>query len=99
MANGGTDEPERGNPANVVPAPPTIGIVDDTPTNVELVESIPATETLVASGGPAAFAVSRAEQPDPILLDVVMPGDTSFEAGARLKSDPPPPTCRAKSWG
>jgi phosphoserine phosphatase RsbU/P len=77
-------------PALCQPAP-TILIVDDTPANVELVESILATEgfaTLVADNGPAAFAVSRALQPDLILLDVMMPGETGFETCARLKSNP-----------
>jgi sigma-B regulation protein RsbU (phosphoserine phosphatase) len=70
---------------------PTILVVDDTPINVELVRSILEGEgfrTLSAGDGPAARKVSRAEQPDLILLDVMMPGETGFETCAKLKSDP-----------
>jgi phosphoserine phosphatase RsbU/P len=84
---GRTGENQR---ASRKPAP-TILIVDDTPTNVELVESILATEgfaTLVAGDGAEAFAVGRSQQPDLILLDVMMPGETGYETCARLKSDP-----------
>ncbi len=70
---------------------PTILIVDDTPTSLELVRSILEAEgfrTLTACDGPTARALSRAQQPDLILLDVMMPGETGFETCARLKSDP-----------
>jgi len=70
---------------------PTILIVDDTPTNVDVVQAILDAEgfrTLAVSSGPAARDVSRAEQPDLILLDVLMPGESGFETCARLKSDP-----------
>ena len=70
---------------------PAILIVDDTPTNVELVESILSAEgfrTLTASDGGGARALCRAEHPDLILLDVMMPGETGFETCAKLKSDP-----------
>src|SRR5205807_7641395 len=70
---------------------PTILIVDDMATNVEIVQSVLAAEgfrTLAASDGLSACALSRAEQPDLILLDVVMPGESGFETCARLKSDP-----------
>jgi sigma-B regulation protein RsbU (phosphoserine phosphatase) len=69
---------------------PTILIVDDTPTNVELVECILSAEgfrTLTASDGGSARAICRAERPDLILLDVMMPGETGFETCAKLKSD------------
>jgi sigma-B regulation protein RsbU (phosphoserine phosphatase) len=69
---------------------PTILIVDDTPTNVELVESVLAAEgfrTLMASDGASAAALCHAEKPDLILLDVIMPGESGFETCARLKSN------------
>ncbi|HTA47743.1 MAG TPA: SpoIIE family protein phosphatase [Bryobacteraceae bacterium] len=70
---------------------PRILVVDDTPTNLNLVTSILAAEgfqTLSACDGPSARAAILAEQPDLILLDVVMPGETGFETCAHLKSDP-----------
>ena len=70
---------------------PTILIVDDTPTNVDAVQGILAAEgfrVLTAGDGPTAVAVTRAERPDLILLDVIMPGESGFETCRRLKSDP-----------
>ena len=70
---------------------PRVLVVDDTPTNVDLVTSILAAEgfrTLKACDGPSARAAVRAEQPDLILLDVMMPGESGFETCAHLKSDP-----------
>lgn len=70
---------------------PTILVVDDTPTNLYLVTSVLEAEgfrTLTASDGPAARELSRTQQPDLILLDVLMPGETGFETCAQLKSDP-----------
>ena len=58
---------------------PTILVVDDTSTNLKLVASVLEAEgfrTLTASDGPGARELSRAEQPDLILLDVMMPGET-----------------------
>jgi sigma-B regulation protein RsbU (phosphoserine phosphatase) len=69
---------------------PTILVVDDTPTNLELVRSILEAEgfrTLSACDGPAARGMCRTKQPDLILLDVLMPGETGFETCAQLKSD------------
>ncbi len=70
---------------------PRILVVDDQPMNVEIVRSILASEgfgTLTAGNGPKARALSRDEQPDLILLDVVMPGESGFETCTLLKSDP-----------
>jgi sigma-B regulation protein RsbU (phosphoserine phosphatase) len=70
---------------------PTILVVDDTPTNLYLATSVLAAEgfgTLTASDGPTARELSRTRQPDLILLDVLMPGETGFETCAQLKSDP-----------
>jgi sigma-B regulation protein RsbU (phosphoserine phosphatase) len=69
---------------------PTILIVDDTPTNLEVVRFILEAEgfrTLAASDGPTARSLSRTRQPDLILLDVMMPNETGFETCAKLKSD------------
>src|ERR1017187_8939724 len=70
---------------------PVILIVDDTPTNVEMVQSVLEAEgfrTLTANDGPSARAMCASERPELILLDVVMPGETGFETCAKLKSDP-----------
>jgi sigma-B regulation protein RsbU (phosphoserine phosphatase) len=70
---------------------PTVLIVDDAASNVELVQGVLESEgfrTLTACDGPAAVAVCRAERPDLVLLDVMMPGENGFETCARLKSDP-----------
>ena len=70
---------------------PTILVVDDAPVNVELVQSILAGEgfrTLIAGDGPSAVRITQSEQPDLILLDVMMPGENGFETCTRLKSDP-----------
>jgi len=74
-----------------LPMPPKILIVDDTAMNVELLDYILRAEgfqTCFAYSGSAAVGTSRAEQPDLILLDVMMPGENGFETCARLKSDP-----------
>ncbi len=70
---------------------PKILIVDDTPTNVELIDGILSAEgfsTFCAADAVTAVALTRAEQPDLILLDVIMPGESGFDACLRLKADP-----------
>jgi sigma-B regulation protein RsbU (phosphoserine phosphatase) len=70
---------------------PTILVVDDTPTNLELVKGVLDAEgfhTLTADNGRDAHDLSRTAQPDLILLDVLMPGESGFETCAHLKSDP-----------
>jgi sigma-B regulation protein RsbU (phosphoserine phosphatase) len=69
--------------------PPSVLIVDDSPTNSELVQGILESEgfrVLAAADGPSGFALSCSEKPDLILLDVMMPGENGFETCARLKS-------------
>lgn len=71
--------------------PPTILIVDDTPVNVMMLESVLVAEgfrTITAPDGPSARELSRTDAPDLILLDVMMPGESGFETCAKLKSDP-----------
>ncbi|MBS1872273.1 MAG: fused response regulator/phosphatase [Acidobacteria bacterium] len=70
-------------------AVPTILVVDDVPLNAELVQNVLSAEgfrTLVAYDGPSARALCLTEQPDLVLLDVLMPGESGFETCARLKS-------------
>jgi sigma-B regulation protein RsbU (phosphoserine phosphatase) len=70
---------------------PTILVVDDAPTNVDLVTGVLGAEgfrTLTADNGCDALHVARSGQPDLILLDVLMPGESGFETCAHLKSDP-----------
>lgn len=71
--------------------PPKILIIDDLPLNVELLEAVLQSEgfeTCSADNGLDGLAMCRAERPDLILLDVMMPGDSGFETCAKLKSDP-----------
>jgi phosphoserine phosphatase RsbU/P len=70
---------------------PTILVVDDTLTNRELVRGVLDAEgfhTLTADNGCDAYRIARSQQPDLILLDVLMPGESGFETCAHLKSDP-----------
>ena len=69
---------------------PTILVVDDTSTNLELVRSVLDAEgfhTLTAESGRDARRIACTRQPDLILLDVLMPGESGFETCAHLKSD------------
>jgi sigma-B regulation protein RsbU (phosphoserine phosphatase) len=70
---------------------PAILVVDDTPTSLDLVRSVLEAEgfrTLTAGDGPTARHLARGHQPDLILLDVMLPGETGFETCSQLKSDP-----------
>ena len=66
-------------------------VVYDIAANVKLLEAKLSAEyyiVLTASNGFEALDVARAEQPDLILLDVMMPKMDGFEACKRLKADP-----------
>ncbi|NEX93872.1 PleD family two-component system response regulator [Caulobacter sp. 17J65-9] len=66
-------------------------VVDDVEANVRLLEAKLAAEyydVLTAYDGPTALAVAAADQPDIILLDVMMPGMDGFQVCRRLKDDP-----------
>jgi putative two-component system response regulator len=68
---------------------PLILVVDDEERNVALLEVLLKSEgyrTRRARDGQAALDAVRAEPPDVILLDVMMPGMDGFEAAARLKA-------------
>lgn len=65
-------------------------VVDDVQTNVLLLKALLGKEgygILVANNGQEALEVIRNENPDLILLDVMMPGMDGFEVTERLKSE------------
>ncbi len=65
-------------------------IVDDSPTQVftlkKLVEEW-GHETLIAVNGEEALAMARNEQPNVILMDIVMPGMSGFQTTRKLSKD------------
>ena len=66
-------------------------VVDDMEPNVRLLQAKLAAEyydVLTASDGPTALAMAASEQPDIVLLDVMMPGMDGFAVCRRLKTDP-----------
>jgi len=66
-------------------------VVDDIEANVKLLEvrlTAEYYEVLTAYDGPTALAIAAKEQPDIILLDVMMPGMDGFAVCRRLKDDP-----------
>jgi adenylate cyclase len=77
-----------------VRTPPRILIADDNPMNLKILTTRLAAEgyeTLAAVDGAQALAVATVEQPDLILLDVMMPKVDGFEVCRRLKKDPAVP--------
>jgi PAS domain S-box-containing protein len=73
------------------PAGGVILIVDDTPTNLEMLcDFLTASgfEVLVAVDGESAIEQAIYAQPNLILLDVLMPGIDGFETCRRLKANP-----------
>jgi adenylate cyclase len=70
--------------------PARILVVDDTPMNVKLLEGVLAGHgyaVITASSGAAALERVRADQPDLVLLDVVMPEMSGYEVCRRLRAD------------
>ncbi|MEG1453311.1 response regulator, partial [Brevundimonas sp.] len=66
-------------------------VVDDVETNVRLLEAkltIEYYDVATCRDGATAIEIARAEQPDLILLDVMMPVMDGFETCRRLKDDP-----------
>lgn len=66
-------------------------VVDDVEANVRLLEAkltIEYYDVLTCTDGATALSLAEAEQPDIILLDVMMPGMDGFETCRRLKADP-----------
>jgi len=70
--------------------PPRILIVDDQPMNVDILQTrlaVHGYDILTATDGEAALQLARTEQPDLMLLDVMMPKMDGIEVCQRLKSD------------
>lgn len=65
-------------------------IVDDMPENIELLARIlgDSVEILFALSGEDALRICKEQEPDLILLDILMPGLDGFQVLARLKEDP-----------
>lgn len=69
--------------------PPTILVVDDAPTNLNLVAGLLNRQYRVrlASSGQKALTLARRSPPDLILLDVMMPELDGYEVCRQLKAD------------
>ena len=66
-------------------------VVDDIEANVRLLQAkleAEYYEVLTATDGVTGLAIAASEQPDVILLDVMMPGMDGFQVCKRLKEDP-----------
>jgi two-component system sensor histidine kinase ChiS len=65
-------------------------IVDDTPANLGLLAQMlrrRGYKVRVADDGPSAIASARANPPDLLLLDIMMPGMSGYQVCAELKTD------------
>jgi two-component system cell cycle response regulator len=70
--------------------PTRILVVDDNPTNVEIVQEMLEDEyqVLTASTGEEAIGVASRHQPGVVLLDVMLPGIDGYEVCRRLRTMP-----------
>ena len=71
--------------------PPRILIVDDETINVETLAWMlkeAGFTPLRAASGPAGRRMAADEQPELIILDIMMPGESGFETCAKLTADP-----------
>jgi adenylate cyclase len=70
--------------------PPLILMVDDNPTNLDILRARLVAhnyEVLTATDGEAGLAMAREKQPDLILLDIMMPKMDGIEVCRQLRSD------------
>lgn len=72
------------------PVKPTVLIVDDSPANLSLLASLLHESYTVkaVNHGAKALKIVSDEQPDLILLDIIMPDINGYEVCRRLKADP-----------
>lgn len=71
----------------------TILAVDDNPDNLTVLEAIlqdalPGARLVTAQSGDEGIALARTEDPDVILLDIVMPGMDGYAVCRKLKEEP-----------
>jgi two-component system cell cycle response regulator DivK len=69
----------------------TILIVEDSELNRRLVEAVlepHGYRLLAAEDGETGVTLAQAEQPDLILMDILLPGIDGYEATRRLRADP-----------
>ncbi|RMD70810.1 MAG: response regulator [Gammaproteobacteria bacterium] len=69
----------------------TVLIVDDSPTDIHVLKTMlekNGYRTLAASNGEEGIQVARQAHPDIILMDIVMPGMSGFQAIRQLSQDP-----------
>jgi CheY-like chemotaxis protein len=70
---------------------PVILVVDDNRENLELLEAYLEDldcRTIPAFNGPEALGIVKKDDPDLILLDIMMPKMSGFEVCRRIKNDP-----------
>ena len=70
---------------------PTILVVDDTPDNIDLLRAVLENDyrTKIAVNGERALKIAAGgDQPDLILLDIMMPGMSGYDVCRALKADP-----------
>lgn len=66
-------------------------IVDDSPTDVYILKTLlerHGHRTSIADNGTEAVTLARQEHPDLVLMDIVMPGISGFQATRLLSKDP-----------
>jgi adenylate cyclase len=71
--------------------PPKILVVDDTPHNVKMLVDLLAAKgyaTVTAASGQEGLEKVETEQPDLVLLDVMMPGMDGYEVCRRIRGNP-----------
>ncbi len=71
--------------------PWTILVVDDTPQNIKVLEAMLTPrgyKVVTAHSGGEALEQVRAEAPDLLLLDILMPGMSGYEVVQHLRADP-----------
>ncbi len=65
-------------------------VVDDSPTELHVITGYlhdAGYQTITASNGEEGIGVAKTEQPDLILMDVVMPGLNGFQATRKINRD------------
>lgn len=68
----------------------TILVVDDSPTNIDIIKSVLSDDYLIqaAVSGKVALKIAEKRKPDLILLDIMMPEMDGYEVCEALKANP-----------